>query len=80
MNGILNLPSNPIWCTNEHSPFVRTGFETYATAAATSAIARTRDMIITASCEDIPRKEDIPKKEDTIVLLNAVKLLKVESL
>lgn len=73
MNGILNLPSNPIWCTNECNPFVRTGFETYATAA-TSAIAWTRDMIIAASCEDIP------KKEDTIVLLNAVKLLKVESL
>lgn len=74
MNEILYLPSNPIWCTNERNPFVRTGFETYAIAAATSAIARTRDMIIAASCEDIP------KKEDTIVLLNAVKLLKVESL
>lgn len=74
MNGILNLPSNPIWCTNECNTFVRTGFETYATATTTSAIARARDMIITASCEDVP------KKEDTIVLLNAVKLLKVESL
>lgn len=69
MNGILY----PTWCTNECNPFVRTGFETYATAS-TSAIARTRDMIIAASFEDIP------KKEDTIVLLNAVKLLKVESL
>ena len=68
MNEILD----PIWCTNKRNPFVRTGFETYATA--TSAIVRTRDMIIAASFEDIP------KKEDTIVLLNAVKLLKVESL
>lgn len=76
MNGILH----PTWCTNERNPFVRTGFETYATATATSAIARTRDMIIAASFEDISKKEDIPKKEDTIVLLNAVKLLKVESL
>ena len=74
MNGILNLPSNHIWYTNECSPFVRTGFETYATATTTSAITRTRDIILTASCEDIP------KKEDTIVLLNAVKLLKVEFL
>lgn len=74
MNGILDLPSNPIWCTNKCDPFVRTGFETYATATTTSAIARARDMIIAASFEDIP------KKEDTIVLLNAVKLLKVESL